>query len=607
MMRLILRFANRCLPVFAIVALNVWLARELLVLSHSIYVGSIDSTFIALGRFLIQQWPDVSWYPYWYAGTTFQNAYPPVMAGLVASWASIGHLSPEIAYRQIAAAIYYLTPAALYLLAVHLGARRGAAALASVLYSLVSPCALLVQEIRLDLGSPWRPRRLENLITYGEGPHQLSILLLPLALIAIDRALKRPAAARLFLAAVAMGAVAATNWFSAFALAISILCLWLCRGHGKRQLFLTAAFAALAYGLVCVLLPPDTILTIQRNSRHLTHNYSLWAILLTALPSAVLLLLASRWVFRRRQASAAVQFFAYWLMLFGPIVLGAFWFQKFLLPQATRYQLELDVALIFTATLAGYSLIRSGPKWLQYGALTAIILFGLFQVRQTREWARAASANVDPHSTIEYQIAAWSRSNAWPNRIYLSGSPCFWLNVWVDVPQLEGDFNNGVISWPVAVVDEVVNSASADTTLLWLRAFGVAYAEMVGDKSRNFYHWMKNPGKFAGKLTIARHEPDDTIYALCDSHCGLAHAVSRNDLVAHPPSDALDIAEIRKYVSAIDSEEHALALQWTSNHSFEVRGDFSRDKVLSVQETWHPAGGLQLPAARLRSAGTGLV
>lgn len=40
-------------------------------------MGSIESSFIAEARFLVEQWPHPQWQPLWYAGTRFDYLYPP--------------------------------------------------------------------------------------------------------------------------------------------------------------------------------------------------------------------------------------------------------------------------------------------------------------------------------------------------------------------------------------------------------------------------------------------------------------------------------------------------------------------------------------------------
>ena len=41
--------------------------------------GSIESTFIADARFLIEHWPHPQWQPLWYTGTRFDYIYPPAL------------------------------------------------------------------------------------------------------------------------------------------------------------------------------------------------------------------------------------------------------------------------------------------------------------------------------------------------------------------------------------------------------------------------------------------------------------------------------------------------------------------------------------------------
>jgi hypothetical protein len=53
-------------PLFGILYLQQW--------------GSIESTFMAHARFLVEHWPHPQWQPLWYCGTRFDYIYPPALA-----------------------------------------------------------------------------------------------------------------------------------------------------------------------------------------------------------------------------------------------------------------------------------------------------------------------------------------------------------------------------------------------------------------------------------------------------------------------------------------------------------------------------------------------
>src|SRR6185436_10681627 len=89
--------------------------------------ASIESTFIADARFLIDHWPHPNWQPLWYAGTRFDYIYPPALRYGTAAISKITGFLPVKAYHFYGAFFYCVGFAGVYLL-MRAGTRnRGAA------------------------------------------------------------------------------------------------------------------------------------------------------------------------------------------------------------------------------------------------------------------------------------------------------------------------------------------------------------------------------------------------------------------------------------------------------------------------------------------------
>src|SRR5271154_5725148 len=76
--------------------------------------SSIESTFIADGRFLASHWPHPLWQPLWYCGTRFDYIYPPVLRYGTALLTNI--FIPVKAYHVFTAFMFCLGISGVYFL-----------------------------------------------------------------------------------------------------------------------------------------------------------------------------------------------------------------------------------------------------------------------------------------------------------------------------------------------------------------------------------------------------------------------------------------------------------------------------------------------------------
>ena len=130
--------------------------------------------------------------------------------------------------------------------------------------------------IRADMGSLFGPRRFQALVPYGEGPHILSLALLPVALVTLDKALSKRTPIWYVAAALSMAAVALSNWLGTLALAVAVFAYLLARSRGLinwKVWAKTFGLAALAYALACSWIPPSTIRDIRYNAQSVGGSY----------------------------------------------------------------------------------------------------------------------------------------------------------------------------------------------------------------------------------------------------------------------------------------------------------------------------------------------
>src|SRR5262249_299702 len=157
---------------------------------------------------------------------------------------ALTHVSPGLAYHFVSATIYAAAPVTLFWMIWRMSESRAIAFIAAVGYSLISPACFLTREVRSDVGGLFGARRLQTLVIFGDGPHLASMLLLPLAIGLLYLALVKRRVVQYVAAALAMAAVALSNWLGAMALAFATLALLFALGMDRRT-WLRATFVGL--------------------------------------------------------------------------------------------------------------------------------------------------------------------------------------------------------------------------------------------------------------------------------------------------------------------------------------------------------------------------
>ncbi|HLX43027.1 MAG TPA: hypothetical protein VKR43_06320 [Bryobacteraceae bacterium] len=561
--------------------LNFYVCRELFGMEYVFDMGSIESAYFGIDRWALAHWRDLQWFPLWYDGIPFQNAYPPMLQAGVVLFAKLTGFSVPHAHHWVIALAYCLGPVAVFALAMRLSGSRFAGFVAGLIYSCVSMSAWLIPMIAKDLGSRFYPRRLQALVIYGESPHLAALTLLPVAVLLLDLALERRRAGYFLLTVTGIEATALTNWLAAFALALAIAAYMLARDFRWRDFAWLGLICAAAYAIAMPWIPPSTIATTRMNASNAGGDFTS---VYGALPvrGAIIVAMIAGLKLALRRLPGYLQFGIFFAALTAMLPLGEAWFGIAIVPQPARYHFEMEMGLAMLAGFVGYAYFRTRAGFVILVLLVAMI----YPVKKYRNYSRSFLMRpVDITKAVEWRTAQWLNRNWSGERVMMPGSTSVWLAAFSDVPQLGGGYDQGVTNFMTRLAlyeiytDAGAGEHSAENSVLWLKALGV---QAVG-VSPVFTH----PNKFDGVLEPLWRDGDETIYRVGAAHASLARVVSKADIVTRTPVNAADVDGLRAYVAGLENPEMPRAeFRWTSAHSARVEADVREGQVVSVQMSW---------------------
>ncbi len=544
--------------------------------AYTTEMGSIEGAFIGLARYIRDHFPQLGWFPLWYGGIPWPDSYPPLLHITVAALSAAGP-TPGLAYHFVTAVVYALIPVTLFWAALVLGAPRMNALLCALFYSLLSPSCWLIRELRADTGGWFGPRRLVTLVRYGEGPHLLSLLFLPLAVGALHLALTRRRPVYYVGAGLAVAGTVLCNWIGGFALALAVGA-YLLAGY-RRALLPAAGIGVYAYALAMPWVSPSTVATIRANAPlvggRFEPNYAFMAAF-----AMIPLLLA--WVLKRAGTPSRARLGILYLAATAIIVLGAYWFRLILLPQPQRYHLEMDMALWLAIAVCLPDKWPASTRYLPVAAAMAALPILVHQARMARGMIRP----IEIEKTAEYRVATWLERNFPGRRVFPPGTIGFWMTAFSDSPTLTGGFDNGIRNTVLQDVNfQILAGDKLEVALDWFKAFGVD-AVVGGDReSGEFYHPISHPERFHSLPELWR-DGAEAIYRVDRGSTSLAHAVRAGDLPAVLPP-AYDTTLLKPYLAALENPALPPAdFQWLTPSQARITAVLRPEHLLSVQVAW---------------------
>jgi len=579
---------------FLIAATNVVICRELFTVEFTSRIESVEGSYMAISRWLVENWSNRPWFPLWYTGQPFHSVYQPLFPTAVAWLARVTGWTIQRSYHFFVAIVFCGAPVALYALAKYAYESRVAGLLSAAVYSWTSPINMVVPGIRLDAGHTFTGRRFQVLTTYGEGPHLSAAMLIPLVLIIAHAALiKRKTWATVALP-LALAAVVLTSWPGTVGLSLALIS-FLIAFRSSLTLGRLAVFFGLSvvgYGLICPLVPPSAVAFVTNNAQLSDSSMSAGRrILSVALGLAVLV--AFDYLLRRRLKSPWSRFFVNYSVLTGLIAAGSHLFGWHLLPQSGRFEVEFELAVSPLLGLLCFWLIKaSPPRWRLVVAGSLALLF-VSQMVVLRRQARATLRPLNLSDTIEFRMARWFDQNARGARVFAPGNVSLWMNMFTNTPQIAGCCENGVPSVEHRIATYTIytgQNAGADDTkisILWLKAYGAHFVGVTGPLSNEFFHPFWNPKKFDGVLSKVWSSGDNYVYAVDGDPTSFAHVIPKDALVVRPPIHGLDVKDLSTFVDALGhSVSEPATFAWDSNSSASISRGAPAGEVLHLQVSY---------------------
>lgn len=598
-----------------ILALNVFLVLPLFQGEYTQFISSIESAFVAQGKFIVENFPHLSWNPLWYAGFPFHLFYTPLPATFEVLLSFLPGISLPQAYRILSALTYSLVPVSLYVVVRALGKGK-IAAFFSAYFLTVAPSLsyLLYANVRADaLRFNLAPWRFVILVLFGEGPHTLSMFFLPLAAGAFIKALEKKSLLFIFLSALAISLTALANPFGmialAFLLAIIALVCWAAEKK-TEVLLITFRVALLSSGLLAFWYNLSFFQSLfafsgAKGETFLYNAGGLVPILLLSIPLIVFVVsYLLRSVSRRR----AFSIIALWTSLLLAITIAWFNFKVAFVPQGIRYLPELDMGIAMMFGLAIETLADKVER--KFNRIGAWLLLGLILVIVSlctswfwlHSW-QFLTPHPDIKKTAEYEIANWLESQAGEERVYLTGNYAFWLNVITDVPQLRGGSDQGATNpWWDHVTYQINAGEDPEIAIAWLKAMNLSYIVVNFGNSPNYYKDYKVPRKFEGRLEKVYENHGDAIYQVPIKNLSLVKPADFDVLPnLRTPYNALDKEALLAYVDWIEKPSNStVRLTKIRSNRYEVVADLKKENEgILLQVTADPGWKAKLAGKKL--------
>jgi hypothetical protein len=556
--------------------------------------ASIESTFIADARFLVQHWPHPQWQPLWYAGTRFDYIYPPALRYGTALVSKVTGFWPVKAYHFYTALLYAIGIAGVYLL-IRIGSKsRGCAWLGAVSTALMSPIFLFMPRFR---GDAWKlqPQRLGVLVKYGEGPHMSALALIPIALAFTWLALEKKRPWAVALAGVFAAGVASNNFYGATALAvfypILVWSFWITR-QDRRILIPAVTIPILAYGLTAFWLVPSYFQVTAENMKYVSEHGTTWSIWV-ALVVAVAFAVISDKLARNKEGSTWEVFVAGCVVFFSLNVLGNFYFNFRVSGEPTRLLPELDMIYIMAIVV----LLRwmwNRPGIVLRGVAMVLVLAAFYT---TKGYIRHAWHMFplwpDYQSRVEYRVTDWLWKNMPDARAYPTGSVRFWYDTWHDLAQLGGGSEQGLLNGQVEPAQWETNlGQDPKPTILWMQCMGVDAMYVSDKRSQEVFKDFQFPQKVAGLLPVLFDDQQgNVLYRVPRRYPALARVVETAKLnTLKPPRFNDDVEYLGAYADTLEKGPDApTTLVWESTDAMRVHAKLDTGQSLVVQESYDPA------------------
>jgi hypothetical protein len=575
-----------------IFALNAWICRELFTADFVSNLLSNEGIFAALGRFFRENPIEHRWFPWFNVGMATEYAYQPLLPAMAAITGALTNWPPSRALHFVLAFAYCCGPVTLFWLAWDWSESLALSLSAAFAFSLTSPAEMLIRELRIGSDAHWGALRLNNLVFYGEAPHNVALAMLPLAYLFLHRAIVRGGAWNMVLGGALSGAVALTNAFGAFGVALGAIAMVLALERGVRT---TLIVGVCSYLWISPWLPPSLILWIRRTAWSAEGFFQADIRAKLAIPAAVVSF-ALIWFLTRRLRSSFERFVCLFSVWMCAIPLGYFWFNHLtIVPQSSRYQLELEMALCLLFGCVFNWLWRQSPVMGRGALIVVFAAIGLRQTANFREFASVLVHPIDITKTVEYKVDTWINTNLPGQRAMVSGDPEYIFNLFSDNPQMSAGHEPTAPNWmqrvAVFTIYTGMNAGDRDAaiSIFWLKAFGDQAIYVPGPNSREHYHPFPNSHKFDGLLPVLWHDEDDTIFRVPQRTLSLARVIPREAEVMRQPIHGLDTEPARAYVAALEDTTLPLAdLHWKSPTQGTIRTSMQPGQLISVQETFMP-------------------
>lgn len=549
---------------------------------------TIDSTFIADARFLMENGPHPGWNPLWYGGTRWDYIYPPALrygSALLAQWF---HLLPARGYHLYTAIFYSLGIGWVYFFARIGSGVRLIGWLAAFCAATLSPSFLFLAIPRWDV-KPYMPQRLNVLVRYGEGPHMTAFALLPLGLALAWRGLRKGHARWLAGSSLVFALVVSNNFYGATALAMFFPVLtWAvyCETRDARVWLRSALTALLSWGLCGFWLTPSFLKVTARNLALVAqpgHSWSLWLM-------AILLLIFGliSWRYSSRGISAWTIFVAGSTLVFAVTSIGNYHFDFRITGEPSRLVPETDLCFILFLIWVGYLIWQRWPVRLVRTAVCVFFFFSCVPAYHYfyRPWHHLNRTSEYKHRK-EYQLAEWVNQNRPHTRTYVTGTARFWWNAWFNGEQIGGGSEQGVLNLQIVPFFwRTVLSEDPHLDVAWMQSLGVDNVIVNDNTSQLPIVDYMYPHKYKGVLRVLWEDGQGNwIYAIPRKNQSRARVVDLSRYASlRSPKDGSDEEAVNAYADVMERSSNAIAeTRWLNSDTLAIDAEILPGQALAVQ------------------------